>query len=281
MSLFASPRALFALAAMAVPFGLLAACLSSSSSPTPTSPGVDGGSTPTPPNGADGGTVMQDATVDARNADAGSDAAPEASCASSVPLVFDDGGMFTVPSPYLDETDSPFACRAFAYFHRGTFEGDGGLPPGVTADLGALAYPPGTLNGLTDSVDGDDGVRDGGVDGATYPCERCNSWFNGSGSTGVSFTFNETTLGALPTHVGLVWTDGPPSTAVTFTAYGIDGGVVGSQTTNGIGDGTNYGTTAEDRFFGVVFTGGVKAVKMQGAGGGGIEVDHLQYGRAP
>src|SRR5262249_49676587 len=43
-----------------------------------------------------------------------------------------------------------------------------------------------------------------------------------------------------------------------------------------IGDGTNYGTTAEDRFFGMTYRQGISAIKIKNSSGG-IEVDHIQY----
>ena len=45
-----------------------------------------------------------------------------------------------------------------------------------------------------------------------------------------------------------------------------------------IGDGDNLGGTAEDRFFGVVHTAGVKKVVIKSSSGG-VEADHLTYGR--
>ncbi len=240
------------------------------------------GNSPRADAGGFDGTTLGDATtpdgaVDSgSNVDAKADTTP--ACNLTYPITLADGGPFVVPTPYLQASDSPFRCDAPTYFYLGTFEGDGGLPPGVSGTLGDLTFPPGTLNALTDSVDGDDGVVDGGPDGATYPCERCNSWFNGSGGNGVEFTFDEAALGGLPTRAGLVWTDGAGGTTVTFEAYGADGGLIGAQDVPGIGDGSNFGTTAEDRFFGIIYDAGVKKLKMKSPGGG-VEVDHLQYGR--
>lgn len=230
--------------------------------------------------------VAQGGDAAGRNGDAsdgerdsgGTDAGADASSCTPVTLVRADGGLFLEPSPYQQSSDSPFYCRSLGSFHLANFEGDGGLPIGVSALLGTLAATPGALNALIDSVDGDDGVADGGVDGATYPCERCNSWFNGNGAQGVSFEFDGTALGGLPTHAGLVWTDGNGPLTVTFTAYGEDGGVIGTQVVSGIGDSSNFGGTQEDRFFGIVYDAGVKKITMSNSAGG-IEVDHLQYGR--
>jgi hypothetical protein len=108
-------------------------------------------------------------------------------------------------TPYLSLGDIPVG------FYAGglpagleDFE-DGDLDFGILASAGAV-IPPG-FPGLIDSVDGDDGVIDGsGLAG--------HSWFFGTGSTGVTFTFT----GPLPTAAGIVWTDGAGAT--TFEAFG-------------------------------------------------------------
>ena len=50
--------------------------------------------------------------------------------------------------------------------------------------------------------------------------------------------------------------------------------------TAALGDGTFLGTTADDRFFGAINLAGISKIKIMNPGGGGIEVDHLQYGLA-
>jgi len=245
-----------------------------------------GGESPTPDAstvGVDVTTVppapARDAAVEASPADGGTDAADAATCTPS-PVTFLDGGILLAPFPYRQLAESPFACRTFTYFHNATFEGDAGLPPGVTSAFGATYPSPGTHAGNTDSVDGDDGYADGGApdSGTAHPCFRCRSFFNANGAQGVDFTFDETALGGLPTHAGMVWTDGAGGVTVTFTAYGADGGVLDTQSVNGIGDGSNNGETPEDRFFGAIFPGGIKRITLRHTGGG-IEIDHLQYGR--
>lgn len=167
------------------------------------------------------------------------------------------------PTPYLSSADSPFTGGSFTYFHLETFE-DGTLnTPGVAASAGAPLGP----GGNTDSVDADDGATDGSGTGG-------NSFFSGGGSTGITFTFNAGTLGALPTHVGIVWTDG--SGGITFEAFDAGGISLGTVPGNHA-DGSFSGTTAEDRFYGVINAGGVSSIRILNASGG-IEVDHLQYG---
>lgn len=114
----------------------------------------------------------------------------------------------------------------------------------------------------TDSVDADDGSIDGnGNDG--------RSWF---GDAPITFTFAGT--GALPTAFGLVWTDGTAGDW-TLSAIAADNTLLGSITRT-VGDGSIRGTTAEDRFFGVQFAGGIKSITISSAGA--VELDHVQYG---
>jgi PEP-CTERM motif len=81
--------------------------------------------------------------------------------------------------------------------------------------------------------------------------------------------------GPLPTAFGLVWTDG--SGTITFSAKGAAGQSLGSWSFSGVPDGNFAGGTSEDRFFGVQFAGGVQSITI--GTGGGIEVDHIQYGQ--
>jgi hypothetical protein len=101
----------------------------------------------------------------------------------------------------------------------------------------------------------------------------------GPGSTGFLFTFDAGVLGSLPTHAGVVWTDGAGQ--ITFEAFGPGGvslGTIGPVSDPGVfPDGGITGETAEDRFFGVTAAGGISAIFISNSAGG-IEVDHLQYG---
>lgn len=166
------------------------------------------------------------------------------------------------PLPYLCDTDSPFPLGAAGFFLE-TFE-DGLLnTPGVSASAGAPTGP----GGLSDSVDCDDGFIDGsGTNGRDF--------FFGSGSVGITFTFNPQALGGYPTHAGIVWTDGVGT--ITFEAFDAQGASLGSLSGTHA-DGSVTGTTAEDRFYGVVHAAGISAIRIRNASGG-IEVDHLQYG---
>jgi hypothetical protein len=177
------------------------------------------------------------------------------------------GGTFLGPTPYLSSADSPFVAQINAgQMYLDDFECGFLNVPGVTPSDGSV-IPPG-FEGFIDSVDADDGSIDGsGLAG--------HSLFTGNGATGITFTFNETTLGAFPTQVGIVWTDGGGD--ATFEAFDAMGASLGTIGPVAIGDGSNSGTTAEDRFFGVTFAGGISAIKISNTAGG-LEVDHLQYG---
>jgi len=172
---------------------------------------------------------------------------------------------FLGPMPYLSKNDSPFlaSINAGTTFLE-TFESGTLAAPGVTASAGGVIGP----SGITDSVDADDGTIDGSGTGG-------NSFFATPGAVGITFTFNATVLGHLPTQVGIVWTDGAGPTL--FEAFGPGGASLGQIGPVAIADGAVTGETAEDRFFGVTNPAGISAIRISNASGG-IEVDHLQYG---
>jgi len=177
------------------------------------------------------------------------------------------------PSAYVQQSDSPFAALDFSggYFYLEDFEDHALDTPGVSGSPGgptSIAFGP-TFH---DSVDADDGSIDGGSLAG-------DSWFDRGAS--VAFTFDAGVLGALPTHAGLVWTDGPFLTGVTFTAFGSDGvTAVCTIVAPDVANSSFNGETAEDRFFGCSDAGGISRVQLVNALGGGIEADHVQYGRA-
>ncbi|HSH17148.1 MAG TPA: DUF11 domain-containing protein, partial [Verrucomicrobiae bacterium] len=209
------------------------------------------------------GTITNTATVSAAETDPNT-ADNDASIMTTV-----SPATFLGPSPYLCQTDSPFfaAIQAGTVFLE-TFEDGMFNAPGVSA-LGTVVGP----GGNTDSVDCDDGNIDGS---GTFG----RSLFFTPGSTGITFTFNPTTLGGFPTQAGIVWTDAGFGATVTFEAFDAGGGSLGVVQAIALADNTNFGTTAEDRFFGVTNPGGISAIKISNTSGG-IEVDHLQYGPVP
>ncbi len=72
-----------------------------------------------------------------------------------------------------------------------------------------------------------------------------------------------------------MWTDGNPQAVVTFHAVDAqDRSLVLAQAT--LGDDVHNGETAEDRFFGVDFPGGIAAISIS-ASLGGLEIDHVQF----
>ena len=173
------------------------------------------------------------------------------------------------PSPYLSFADSPFNGGSFSYFHLETFEDHLLNTPGVTANAGgvtSVVFGP----SIHDSVDADDGV----IDGSGL---RGDSYFTPNGSAGVRFTFSAAILGALPTHAGIVWTDGSGTT--TFEAFDALNNSLGTIGPVAIADGSFNGETAEDRFFGWTNAGGISSIFISNQFGG-MEVDHLQYGLA-
>ncbi len=175
-------------------------------------------------------------------------------------------GTFFGPSPYLSAADVP------AGFYQGgaptlldNLE-DGSLDASLTA-TNSFGGPNGTVLRGGDSVDADDGNING-VGGAL-------SLF----AAGV-LTFTYVGSGPLPTAFGLVWTDGVDT--ITFSAKDASGQSLGSWSFSGIPGGTSSSDTAEDRFFGVQFAGGIKSISIANGFNGGtanLEVDHIQYGQ--
>jgi hypothetical protein len=182
------------------------------------------------------------------------------------------------PSLYVQASDgfssSAWTVAPGGYFYLENFE-DGALnTPGVSGS-GTILSP----GSLTDSVDADDGVLDGlGNDGrSSYS----------AGNTILTFLFTGSGPGgALPTHVGLVWTDVGFNTnpardgygtvqVEAFDAVSVSLGVFGPFQ---VGDGLFGGQTAEDRFFGAINPGGISRITMTMTDSSDWEVDHLQYG---
>lgn len=181
------------------------------------------------------------------------------------------------PTPYLSSADSPFTSIAFDFFFLEDFE-DGALnSPGVVASKGVVRPPP--VDDFTDSVDADDGVIDGsGVAGHSWHVFELVGGTQPPIPQSVTFSFSSSVLGSLPTHVGIVWTDG----AIPVGTFEFE--VTGASGTQSVflgphGDGDFHGGTAEDRFVGFVDLGGISALAVS-SDLGGIEMDHLQYGFA-
>ena len=181
----------------------------------------------------------------------------------------DASATFLGPSPYLSFTDSPFVGDSFSYFYLEDFEDLSLNTLGVSVDHGTPVNL--SNSGAIDSVDADDGVIDGsGANGASifHP-------------TSMAFTFDDAVLGSFPTHVGIVWTDGTPNGLVTFEAFDQNGISLGTISSN-LGDGSFWGTTAEDRFFGATNADGISSIFITDNGTFyDLEVDHLQYGLVP
>ena len=184
---------------------------------------------------------------------------------------------FVTNSPYAQFSDSPFfgIGNGNPNFYLENFE-DGLLnTPGVSAQGGfAVGVSP-----SIDSVDGDDGVFDGNGNAG-------HSWYSGGVVTSISFSFNAGDLGQLPTHAGIVWTNvgltpNPPQgvDSIVLRAFDTNGVSLGGILFDNLGDGNVFGGSAEDRFFGAIFAGGISKITITSLGGSGDwEVDHLQYG---
>lgn len=177
---------------------------------------------------------------------------------------------FFGPTPYLSPSDRPSAFSApFTYAYFEDFEDHALNTPGVTGN-GAATSLSGFSGSIIDSVDSDDGAVNGSCLNTTT---QCDSYF--SNTSPIRFEFDAGILGVLPSHVGIVWTDG--SNNIVVSAFGANGVLLG--TINGSHAGAGFNDdTAEDRFYGVIEAGGISAIEI--ANPPGIEVDHLFYGYA-
>jgi hypothetical protein len=164
--------------------------------------------------------------------------------------------------PYESFNDSPFKGLNFTDFQLISMTNlpDGAFSvPGVTATAGLQVVGPG---GAIDSVDG------AGNNG--------HSLFSGCGSCGITFTFDSAVLGFLPTNAGIAWTDGVR--LIHFSAIDANGNSLGQIDDNTCCDfNEGDGNPANFRFFGAVDSAGIKSITISNDGGG-IEVDHLQFG---
>ena len=173
-------------------------------------------------------------------------------------------------TPYLSAADSPFDL-----FGKGSDFLLEDFEDGLLNSLGLLGFGGDVRfpSSFTDSVDADDGLIDGfGTDGHDY-------WTSAGlkGGPAARFEFDPKALGALPRSVGIVWTDGNVDAITIFEAFGPDGRSLGTMVFFALDDGRGQGGTAEDRFMGVIFSGGISAIEVR-ADLGRIELDHVQYG---
>ncbi|MGE0387949.1 MAG: hypothetical protein AB7Q97_24755 [Gammaproteobacteria bacterium] len=184
------------------------------------------------------------------------------------------------PTPYLQAADSPFATLGSALAIEDFEDGLLNLSGVATTSPGLVVG----AGGFTDSVDGDDGNVDGnGTAGHSLL----------AGSNVLAFSFDPIVIGRLPTHVGIVWTDvGTASGSsgnglgdVLFEAFDAGGGSLGivgpALLGNGSANGDSANATAEDRFFGVIYAGGIARVEIRMPDSADWEVDHLQYAAVP
>lgn len=197
-----------------------------------------------------------------------------AAAAAALLAVPAGAATFFGATPYAGFSDSPFL--AVPGMTLETFE-DG------AANVAGVGFSSATVLGpaqLTDSVDADDGAVDGSGTGG-------RSLYSSNQNT-LSFVFDAGVLGALPTHVGVVWTDVGFVTSGT-NGYGdvvleaFDGSNVslGTLTAPGLGDGVFGGQTAEDRFFGVRSLAGISRVTLTMPDSLDWEADHLQFSVTP
>lgn len=169
---------------------------------------------------------------------------------------------FNANQNYQSAADSPFTAMAGSSLKIENFE-DGLLnQAGVKAQNGFVKGP--GMN--TDSVDGDNGPIDG--------FGRSGHSFSSGNKNNIKFVFKPVS-GNMPSMAGLVFTDGPANSVITFKAWDAFGNLLGKIKAT-LGDLLNTGQTGEDRFFGVVSDTGISKIQIA-SNMGGIEIDHLQF----
>lgn len=175
------------------------------------------------------------------------------------------------PTPYLQSSDSPFSGVSFTWFHLEDFD-DAIWSPGYTLDNGNVSSEL-AISGEIDSV---------GLSGNAWCTTKYVDNYGVNIPPFVTFFFlvGQGYLPSLPTHAGIVWTDGYGPTK--FEAFDSVGTSLGSIVVD-LGVYDEYGgQPSEDRFFGVSNPDGIGSIRISTSSfdPGMIEVDHLQYGFA-
>jgi PKD domain len=135
-----------------------------------------------------------------------------------------------------------------------------------------------------DSVDEDDGAVNGN---GTSPFSLRG---DGSNNAQLELRFKAGVLGKLPTHVGVVLTDGNKNAKTRVDVFDASGTLVGTTNanlTNSFLDNSfNGGAVGEDRFFGFISAQGIAGmtvtnIRAGGSGSSAFTIDHIHYGFDP
>jgi len=175
--------------------------------------------------------------------------------------VYDFRGLTAAPVPGSD------------YFFLEDFTDGQFDTPGATLSASLGMFTPRTDDGrngsqsssFTDNVDEDDGANDNSI-GATRGSLRVN------GAHNLRFTFDASTLGTLPTHVGIVLAE---QNSGTLTAFDVNGNVLNTVSAMGV-PGSFNPDLDNDAFLGIFSASGISYVEV--TGGGNNEYDHFQFG---
>jgi len=178
------------------------------------------------------------------------------------------GTLFALASSASAQTYfGPIAYRSAADLPPGFFVGGHALEDfeDVSKDFALVTNTGGPIppSGNTDSVDGDDGVIDG--------LGNMGGSFFGYGAVTITFP-------APVTAAGVVWTDGPVGTTVSFEAFDVAMVSLGLIGPFAHADNQNSGSTPEDRFYGVQHAAGIAAIRLHSVDGNqSFELDHVQF----
>ena len=177
------------------------------------------------------------------------------------------------PHHYVSLDDSPFAPLNLANWQFEDFEDDTVDLTGAAITGSGIMFSSGFGNPTNiDSVDSDDGV----INGTNNDGEgNYGDAYWAYGQPGFTITFDEEILGDLPTHVGVVWTDGDGS--IYFEAKDSIGNTIAESGPDDTACCGHGGQTEDDYFYGVYHNAGVASIHIWNTSGG-IEIDHLQFG---
>jgi hypothetical protein len=202
---------------------------------------------------------------------------------------------FTVigPTPYLSVSDSPFHANidGSTFFLEDFEDGELNSPGILQRDL----FPPefggaflGTVmrpSNLTDSVDSDDGAVDGlGRQGHSFRSgvQLTTNTLPPRQQFLIQFDLLRLSNGTYPNVFGFVWTDGLEGSRLLIELT-LESGFQFRSPIFQVGDSTRAGSTADDRFVGILTDEGITSAVITGGYTGDvsaeyIEIDHVQYG---
>jgi hypothetical protein len=181
---------------------------------------------------------------------------------ASAPAIAGPTFYFDAGQNYKGVGDSPFSQGGIASggsFQVENFESGGFTLNDATINKGKLK----AASSGTDSVLGDTGnVKTG------------HSWASGNSK---SIVIKFTDASSIVNMAGLVVTDAKPNSKLVFKAWDAAGNLLGKIKYKLNGNAMSNGSSAGDRFFGLINEEGISKIKIQ-SNKAYFEIDHVQFG---